>query len=164
MRSLTNQFYTSLSWPYGWFVRGWSGSPAGDIKRIMRLNITRMAEHQDVDSIISFIKTKNQGEYTIKAEMNNVNIKIGDPRPYRYKSCKVLIQGDEIPSFDDIQTAFVPYGSIVRHWRSKMIFNDEIVPKLISCVSPSNKRPRTGTNEEVEEVEEHGEEKNMISE
>ena len=45
-----------------------------------------------------------------------------------------------------------------------MIFNDEIVPNLISCVSLSNKRPRTGTNEEVEEVEEHGEEKNMISE
>jgi len=139
-RSTKNDFYTAMTWPFGWFVRGWNGNPTAEIKKVMRLNVSRLSEHQDAESIIQLIKKINDGDYTIKAEMNNLIAKPGLPKKYITRSCKVLLQGNEIPSFQEIDEAFKPYGSLVRHWKGHMVFNDEVKPKLISFINSSSKR------------------------
>ena len=103
-KSTESNFYTKLIWPYGWFVRGWSGSVDGKIKKILRLHISRLQPHQEIDPLVELLKKKfSEMNLSIKSEFLKVNISKDSSRKLltKYKSCKMLITGEEMPKLNN---------------------------------------------------------------
>jgi len=126
-------FFIKLQWPYGWYIRRWTGNIKSSIKKNVRLYIGRLQASQSLEALKQKILSLKKGQdFTIKIDFNKQKVdKESEKYLKSFKSCRVLIEGKEIPSFNEIYKLFSDYNLTVRHWTGKMIFNDVKQPTVV---------------------------------
>ena len=129
-KCIKSDFYAKTSWPLNWTIRKWRGDMNGKITKILRLKIDRLDSKQELEPLIDLIKSIKGCDVEVKAEFIKTKPKT-DSKTISFRSCKLMIEGAVIPSYNDLVKAFQDFYVDVKFWKGPMIFDDRRKPILI---------------------------------